>query len=275
MKYLVAEESVSVRKACAAVGLSRASWYRPSPDTLERDGEVIEALRRLTDKHRRWGFWKCYDRLRFEGKKWNHKRVYRVYCQLGLNQKRRTKKRVPQRVRKPLGTAPRPNSVWALDFVHDSLYVGRRFRTLTVIDEGVREALAIEIDTSLTGERVVRTLDRIIAWRGKPSAIRCDNGPELLSQVFVDWCAQRNIEIRYIQPGKPNQNGYIERFNRTYREEVLNSYLFEDLDQVREITYWWLQSYNEQRPHDALGGLPPTVFREQQTAKNSTFELSP
>ncbi len=274
MDYLVAEEAVSVRKACDAVGLSRSAWYRLPPDPLKRDGEVIEALRSLTDKHRRWGFWKCYDRLRFEGKVWNHKRVYRVYCQLGLNHKRRTKKRVPARVQRPLGTAPEANSVWALDFVHDALYVGRRFRTLNIIDEGVREALAIEIDTSLTGERVVRTLNQVIVWRGKPKAIRCDNGPEFLSQVFVDWCVRQNIEIRYIQPGKPNQNGYIERFNRTYREEVLSSYLFENLEQVREITYQWLITYNEQRPHDALNGLPPTVFREQQTAKNSTFELS-
>ena len=270
----MAEESVSVRRACDTVGISRAAWYRPAPERLERDSEVIEALRRLTDKHRRWGFWKCYDRLRFEGKKWNHKKVYRVYCQLGLNYKRRTKKRVPSRVQRPLGTAPTANSVWALDFVHDALYIGRRFRTLTVIDEGVREALVIEIDTSLTGERVVRTLEQVVAWRGKPSAIRCDNGPELLSQVFVDWCKRNDIEIRYIQPGKPNQNGYIERFNRTYREEVLSNYLFENLEQVREITYRWLVCYNEQRPHDALNGLPPSVFRKQQTAKNSTLELS-
>jgi putative transposase len=134
--------------------------------------------------------------------------------------------------------------------------------------------LAIEIDTSLTGERVVRALERVCVWRGVPQAIRCDNGPELTSQVFMDWCRRMDIAIRYIQPGKPNQNAYIERFNRTYREEVLNSYLFEDLDQVREITYNWLIAYNEGRPHDALGGLPPTVFRESQTAKTSTFELS-
>ena len=156
----------------------------------------------------------------------------------------------------------------------DALYVGRRFRTLNVMDEGMREGLTIEIDTSLPGERVVRTLERLCDWRGFPQAIRCDNGPEFTSQVFVDWCHRMAITLRYIQPGKPNQNAYIERFNRTYREEVLNSYLFEDLDDVREITCDWLLSYNERRPHDALGGLPPALFRQQHTRKTSTLELS-
>lgn len=274
VQYLVAEGGMSVRRACAAVGLSRAAWYRSPADRLEKDGDVIDALTTLTDEHRRWGFWKSYKRLRLDGHQWNHKRVYRVYCQLGLNHKRRTKKRIPARCRQPLETEPMPNRVWALDFMHDTLYVGRRFRTLNVMDEGVREALAIEIDTSLTAERVIRVLERLQTWRGLPQAIRCDNGPELTAQTFMDWCEQHGIEIRYIQPGKPNQNAFIERFNRTYREEVLNSYLFEDLDQVREVTHWWLIAYNEQRPHDALGGLPPAIFRETRTAETSTFELS-
>jgi putative transposase len=270
----VAEHEVSVGRACAAVGMSRSGWYKPSRDRLERDGAVIAALTTVTDEHRCWGFWKSYDRLRLDGQPWNHKRVYRVYCQLGLNHKRRTKRRLPVRDRQSMDTPSTVNAVWAVDFMSDALYVGRRFRTLNVLDEGMREGLAIEIDTSLPGERVVRVLERLCAWRGIPEAIRCDNGPELTSQVFVDWCERMAITLRYIQPGKPNQNAFIERFNRTYREEVLNSYLFEDLDQVREITYDWLIAYNEQRPHDALGGLPPVTFREQQTAKNSTYELS-
>lgn len=272
--YLVAEHNMPIRRACPAVGLSRGAWYKPLADGLERDAEVIAALTTMTDEHRRWGFWKRYKRLRQDGHGWNHKRVYRVYRQLGLNHKRRTKKRIPARCRQPLDTSPVPNAVWALDFMHDALYVGRRFRTLNVMDEGVREALAIEIDTSLTAERVIRVLERLKDWRGLPQAIRCDNGPELTAQVFMDWCERHQIAIRYIQPGKPNQNAFIERFNRTYREEVLNSYLFENLDQVREITYRWLITYNERRPHDALGGLPPTVFRQIKTAGVSTLQLS-
>lgn len=274
MRYLVAECQLSIGRSCQAVGLSRAAWYKTPLDRLKRDSEVIEALTKMTDEHRSWGFWMCYDRLRLDGRMWNHKRVYRVYCELGLNHKRRTKKRLPKRDRQSMEVPSIPNAVWALDFMSDALYVGRRFRTLNILDEGVREALTIEIDTSLPGQRVVRVLKRLSAWRGLPQAIRCDNGPEFISQVFVDWCQDNGIEIRYIQPGKPNQNAFIERFNRTYRKEVLSSYLFEDLNQVREITYRWLITYNEYRPHDALGGLPPTVFREQKTAKNSIYELS-
>ena len=270
----MAEKQLSVRRSCEAVGLSRSAWYEPPGDKLARDREVIDALHSMVEVHRRWGFWKCFRRLRLDGRGWNHKRVYRIYKDLGLNHKRRTKRRVPARTRQPLDVPAVPNAVWSVDFMHDTLYVGRRFRTLNVLDEGVREALEIEIDTSLTAERVVRVLEQLKAWRGLPEAIRCDNGPELTSQTFVDWCEENDIEIRYIQPGKPNQNAYIERFNRTYREEVLNAYLFQDLDQVRDVTFQWLTSYNEQRPHDALGGLPPTVFREQEEAGISTYELS-
>lgn len=254
--------------------MSRSSWYKPPADRLERDRDVIEALTRVTEAHRRWGFWLSYKRLRYDGYKWNHKKVYRVYTELGLQHRRRTKKRLPGRDRQPLDTPAVANAVWAVDFMSDALYVGRRFRTLNVMDEGMREALAIEIDTSLPGERVVRVLERLCDWRGKPQAIRCDNGPELTSQALVDFCQKAGIALRYIQPGKPNQNAYIERFNRTYRDEVLNCYLFENLEQVREITADWMISYNEKRPHEALGDLPPTVFRERQTAENSIYELS-
>lgn len=272
--YLVAEGKVPIGRSCQAVGLSRSAWYKPPGDRMDKDREVIDVLNRLTESNHRWGFWQCYQQIRYEGYGWNHKKVYRVYCQLGLNLKRRAKKRIPVRDRQPLDTPLVPNAVWALDFMSDALYVGRRFRTFNVLDEGMREALAIEIDSSLPGQRVVRVLKQLCDWRGTPKAIRCDNGPEFISQVFVDWCTNNGIAIRYIQPGKPNQNGLIERFNRTYREEVLSSYLFEDLDQVRKITADWLITYNEYRCHDALGGLPPTVFREQKTAQNSTYELS-
>jgi len=270
----VAEENLSVRQACRIVGLARSAWYCQPADRMQRDREVIDALNALVEKHRRWGFWKCFDRLRLDGRRWNHKRVYRVYTELGLNHRRRTKKRLPKRTLQPLEVAPVPNAVWSIDFMHDMLYVGRRFRTLNVLDEGVREALAIEIDTSLTGGRVVRVLDQIKEWRGTPTAIRCDNGPELLSTPFVAWCEENDVEIRYIQPGKPNQNAFIERFNRTYRDEVLSAYLFEDLDQVREISWEWMREYNEERPHDALGKVPPAVYREAREAGDSTYKRS-
>ena len=235
----------------------------------------MDALNALIEKHPRWGFWMCYDRLRLTGRRWNHKRVYRVYTAMKLNLPRRRKRRVPARDPQPMAVAPRANAEWSMDFMADALCHGRRFRTLNVLDEGVREALAIVIDTSIPGGRVVRTLDRLVAWRGRPEAIRVDNGPEYLSQVFRDWCRDNDVALHYIQPGKPNQNAYIERFNRTYRHGVLDAYLFESLDQVREITCRWIREYNEERPHDSLGRIPPAVFRRQvENAGNSSFEMS-
>jgi putative transposase len=273
--HLVAEHDLSIRRACAVVKLSRAAYYRTNRSAQGRDDMVIEGLNQVVAACPRWGFWKCFDRLRLDGKPWNHKRVWRVYREMRLNLPRRTKKRLPQRERQTLDVPEAPNVIWAFDFMSDALYQGRRFRTLNVIDEGVREALDIVIDTSIPAGRVVRTFEQLSRWRGLPQAIRCDNGPEMLSQAFVDWCNENQVEIRYIQPGKPNQNAFIERFNRTYRNEVLDAHLFESLSQVRELTYRWLQTYNEIRPHDALGRIPPAVFRRRlEEARISTFELS-
>ena len=270
----MAKHELSKTKACAAVQLSRSSWYREPSQQVVRDQPVIDALNAMLKKYPRWGFWMCYDRMRLDGHAWNHKRVYRVYKAMKLNLPRRKKRRLPQRVQQPMVVEARANAEWSLDFMSDALYHGRRFRTLNVLDEGVREALDIVIDTSIPGARVVRTLDRLIEWRGKPDAIRVDNGPEYISQVFSEWCEKHGIKLNYIQPGKPNQNAYIERFNRTYRHEVLNAYVFESLRQVREITRAWIIEYNEERPHDSLGKIPPAMFRRQvENARNSTLEL--
>lgn len=223
----------------------------------------------------RWGFWKYVGRLRNTGHQWNHKRLWRVYCQLRLNLPRQTKKRLPVRFRQPLVVAPQPNAVWAMDFMSDTLYGGRRFRTLNVLDEGVREVLAIEVDTSLPAERVVRILGQVIAWRGQPQAIRVDNGPEFIAERLAAWCAERGIALWHIQPGKPNQNAYIERFNRTVRHEVFDAYVFESLDQVREISAAWMREYNEERPHNTLDGMTPSEFRAHQTVRSSPSPLSP
>jgi putative transposase len=196
-----------------------------------------------------------------------------VLRNVGLNQKRRTKKRLPDRPRQPLEVPAEMTHTWSFDFMSDWLYCGRRFRELNVIDEGTREALEIDVDTSLPAARVVRELEQIKSVRGKPRRIRVDNGPEMLTQVFSDWCEDNHVELIYIQPGKPNQNAYIERFNRSYRTEVLNPYLFISLRQVRELSAAWLISYNEERPHDSLGRIPPAEFRRQITGEVSTFKL--
>lgn len=275
VQFMSDEQRVPVQRACRWVGLSRAAYYRKPVDDLQRDGELIEALNGVVERHSRWGFWKCYQRLRLDGRQWNHKRVWRVYCEMGLNLPRRTKKRVPQREPARLDAGRYVNQGWALDFMHDALYDGRRFRTLNVIDEANREALAIEVGTSIPARRLIRTLSRLVDWYGKPDSIRLDNGPEMTSQLFTEWAAGKGIELRFIEPGEPNQNAYIERFNRTYRNEVLDAYLFKSIEQVQHITEEWLLEYNERRPHDALGGLPPRQFLPRiTTAADSSNRLS-
>lgn len=148
---------------------------------------------------------------------------------MGLNLPRRAKKRLPARVKEPLDAPPHPNAYWSMDFMHDTLYHGKRFRTLNILDEGVREALAIEVDTSLPAERVIRVLEQLKDSRPLPRQIRVDNGPELISSKLVAWCERHQINLHHIQPGKPTQNAYIERFNRTYLREVLDAYLFGSL----------------------------------------------
>jgi putative transposase len=269
------ERGLAVSKACAIVGLSRAAYYKRPEPAAQRDGPVIEAINAIVEVNPRWGFWKCFDRLHLEGRRWNHKRVWRVYRQMGLNIPKRTKRRVPQRDPVPLQAGTLVNQGWALDFMHDALYDGRRFRTLNVIDEANREALAIEIGTSIPSARLIRTLERLIDLHGAPGSIRLDNGPEMTSHDFVQWAQAQGIKLNYIEPGEPNQNAYIERFNRTYRHEVLDAYVFHTIEQVEHITEDWLIVYNEQRPHDALGGLPPKQFLPRlSTATDSSNQLS-
>lgn len=152
------------------------------------------------------------------------------------------------------------------------LYCGKRFRTLNVIDEGTRECLALEVDTSLPAARVIRVLERLQQERGLPKQLRVDNGPELIAAEFYDWCEARGIEVVYIQPGKPQQNGFVERFNGSFRREFLNAYLFETLAQVREMAWVWMLDYNDERPHASLGDLPPAVYRA--TVESSSLGLS-
>ena len=264
-EILVTEHALPVRTACRAVGLSRTAWYRRPADPAIRDAAVVTALMAVVEQQGRWGFWKCFDRLRITGHPWNHKHVYRVYCALRLNLPRRAKRRVPTRLRRPLVAPTALNGIWALDFMQDALYGGRRFRTLNVLDEANREAVAIEIGTSIPAARVVRVLEQLIAIYGRPRALRLDNGPELTAQVFTEWCQEQAIELRYIQPGKPDQNAFIERFNRTYRDEVLDAYVFESLTEVQALTEEWLRTYNDDRPHDSLGRIPPTRFLPRPT----------
>lgn len=179
---------------------------------------------------------------------------------MALHLKKKPKKRLPARAALALVAPVQANQTWSLDFMSDSLANGRTFRTLNVIDDFNREALWIEVDTSLPAERVVRVLEILLLERTAPQSIRMDNGPELISQRLESWAKDQHIQLLHIQPGKPAQNAYIERFNRTYREDVLDAYLFDELEEVRLITERWLEDYNTIRPHEALRGLPPRQF---------------
>jgi putative transposase len=227
------------------------------------DEPISRELRQLAERQPRWGCAKMTDYLRNQGHGWNHKRIRRVCRAMALHLKRKPKKRLPARTAQALVVPGQANQTWSLDFMSDSLSNGRTFRTLNVIDDFNREALWIEVDTSLPAERVVRVLEQLLFWRGKPTRIRMDNGPELISQRLACWAQEHHIDLLHIQPGKPAQNAYIERFNRTFREEVLDAYLFDELEEVRTITEHWLDVYNTIRPHEALQGLPPRPFAQQ------------
>jgi len=232
---------LSIKRGCgAALQFARLAYYQPPHDWQTRDQELIDALNQFVEMHPRWGVWKYIDRLRAVGYPWHHKRIYREYRQLKLNQPRRTKRRLPKRPSLPVFVPESPNEVWSADFMSNALSHGTRFRTFNLIDDFNREVLAIEIDTSLRAERIIRVLDRLKEARDLPHMIRVDNGPEFVAQRLQDWGKANRGLIYYIQPGHPTQNAFIERFNRTYRNEVLNLYLFRSLEEVRELTAEWL-----------------------------------
>ena len=267
------EHRVPVKRACRCLALSRSAYYDAPLDWTVRDAELIAALAGLVEDRSSRGFWKCHKLLRRQGQGWNHKRVYRVYCAMKLNLRRKAKKRLPKRVRVPLYVPNQPNTVWSADFMADALSCGRRFRTFNVVDDCNREAVHIEVDTSITSARLKRVFEHLQHERGLPQVLRVDNGPEFLGETFTAWARDNGMAIQYIQPGKPNQNAYIERFNRTLREEILDAWLFARLDDVREAVRWWMIEYNEERPHDALDDLTSMEYVANQ-ARNSTFKLS-
>ncbi len=256
-EWAVQYRSVSIALACRTFSISQ-TCYRYHP-ILSDENELIEDwLVTLTDWKKAWGFGLCYLHLRnVKGFKWNHKRVYRIYCELELNMRIKPRKRLYREKPEPLAVPEAPNEVWSMDFMADQLVDGRSFRTLNVLDDFNREGLSIEVDFSLPAERVVRSLNQIIAWRGKPLAIRVDNGPEYVSATLQNWAEKTGINLMYIQPGKPQQNAYIERYNRTVRTEWLGRYHFESIEDVQDHATQWLWTYNKERPNMGIGGMTP------------------
>jgi putative transposase len=227
----------------------------------------------LAAERRRYGYRRLWVLLRREQFLVNHKRVYRLYREEGLMVRRRKRKRMGGAGRVATASACRRNQRWSMDFVADSLAAGRRIRVLTVVDDFTRECLATEVDTSLPGVRVARVLDRVGAQRGLPETITVDNGPEFAGRALDAWAYQHQVQLHFIQPGKPVQNAYIESFNGKLRDECLNEHWFGSLYQARAIVEGWRQDYNGVRPHSALGNLTPDQFAHQ-TKGNILMELS-
>lgn len=267
-KQSVESKSISVRVACVAFGVSLTCYYYPSK-LSKTNAEIADWLIRLTQSQRNWGFGLCFLYLRHvKGFQWNHKRVYRIYRELELNLRIKPRKRITREKPQPLAVPERINQVWSMDFMHDQLANGRSIRLLNVIDDFNREGLGIKVDFSLPAERVIRTLTHMIEWRGKPERIRGDNGPEYMSEILKAWIDKQGIQLDFIQPGNPQQNAYIERYNRTVPHEWLAHYLFESIEEVQAFPTSWLWSYLHERPNMALGGITP----QQKLKQSSTFE---
>ena len=259
---LITAHGVSVSQACRAVSIDRKT-YGYIPKKKMDDAMIENLLKEFSTQYPTYGFQKLFNLIRNKSYPFNHKRVYRIYCDLRLNLKIKPKKRLAPRTKIKLMQPENMNQCWSLDFMSDALTNGRRIRTANVIDDCNRGALGILASFSLTSQRITRWLDELAFTHGYPNRIRVDNGPENISNHFKGWAEEHHIFIQYIQPGKPAQNAYIERFNRTYREAVLDMYLFRNIQEVQSMTDTWLKHYNEERPHESLNNQSPMNFIKQ------------
>lgn len=274
--YLKANHPLSERRACIIVGQCRNSCRYQA--TLKDDGEIRSRLRELAEQRRKFGAPRLHTLLRREGYQVNHKRTERLYREEGLSLRLKKRKKRATHLRVIMDRPERINQHWSMDFVSDCLFSGRRFRVLTVVDDFSRECPVLEADHSLTGQRVARVLDRIALTRGLPEVITVDNGPEFIGKALDLWAFENQVRLRFIQPGKPVQNAYIESFNGKFRDECLNEHAFVNILSAQKIIEFWRQDYNENRPHSSLNNMTPeefsSSFTKNQKTENTNLELA-
>ena len=262
---------LSQRQALRFIGMSASSFrYQPAAD---RNAALREQIVQLAQRYRRYGAGMIYLKLRQQGHYVNHKRVDRLYALEKLQIKRRRRKKVPVCDRQPLIRPAAANEVWSMDFVFDRVAGGRAIKNLTIVDDATHEAVAIVPAHNISGQQVVRILERISSHRGLPKVIRTDNGKEFCGKAMLTWSHEKAIALRLIEPGKPNQNAYIESFNGRFRDECLNEHWFTSLAHAQVVIESWRREYNEERPKKTLGGLTPAAYAEQLTMKTVTVTL--
>ena len=260
--HIIERHGLSQRRACGLVAVSRTVMnYDPKPNDLNE--RLRQRLKELAEKHRRYGHIRLYILIRREGFMVNHKRTERIYRQEGLSLRIRRRRKFAAVVRNPLPPATRPNERWAMDFIQDSLWNGRKFRTLSIVDTYTRECMTVEADTSLPGYRAVRILERLAEFKGLPHSIRVDNGPEFISKVLDEWAYRNGVKLDFIRPGKPVENAYVESFHGRFRDECLNENYFLDLQEAKNIIESWRIEYNTFRPHSSLDYQTPEAFLKQ------------
>lgn len=265
----LAEHGLSERHALRIIGMSASAYrYQPAPD---RNIALRAQIIALAHRHRRYGAEMIYLKLRQDGSLANHKRVERLYTEAGLQVRRRKRKKVPVSDRHPLVRPQKADQVWSMDFVFDRTAEGQVIKCLTVVDDATHEAVAIEPERAISGHVLTRILDRLAAERGLPQAIRTDNGKEFCGRAMLNWAHARGVNLFLIQPGKPNQNAYIESFNGRFRDECLNEHWFVSLAHARVVIEAWRREYNEERPKKSLGGLTPSAYAAQLAGKSVTL----
>ncbi|WP_354513391.1 IS3 family transposase [Luteibacter sp. PvP019] len=260
VRYLMGQE-LSERRSLAIAGMSASAYrYEPRPDP---NVELREMICALANRHKRYGVGMIYLKLRQAGQMVNYKRVERLYQKANLQVRRRKRKKVPPADRQPLLRPAAANEVWSIDFVFDRTAEGRVLKCLTIVDDATHEAVAIEIERAISGIGVTRVMDRLAVIRGLPKIVRSDNGKEFCGKAMVAWAHEGGVQLRLIEPGKPNQNAYIESFNGRLRDECLNEHWFPSLLHARTEIENWRREYNEERPKKGLGGLTPAAYAKQ------------